>query len=127
MWSCAFRSGASWGGCGLVVVLVIVLALDLSPLNSDGDARDVAVLVALLALPTLSHPSSFLCWYWKEIGGKFTKYSTTAANAPAIKPVTSTPSSKGGKGGRSNSNPNGSFGGDSDDVGAPTPPLRLDQ
>jgi hypothetical protein len=54
---------APGGGCGLVVVPVIALALDLSPSNSGDDAGDVAVLVALLALlalPTLFHPSSFL-------------------------------------------------------------------
>ena len=113
-----FALGLAGSGCGLAVVPVIVLALGLNPSNSDDDAGDVAVLVVL---PTLLHPSSFLSWYWKGIGGKFTKYSTTAANALAIKLATSTPSSKGGKGGRSNSNPNGSFGGESDDVGAPTP------
>lgn len=117
-----FAPGLAGGGCGLVVVPVIVLALDLGPSNLDDDVGDVVVLAALLALPTLSHPSSLLCWYRKEIGGKLIKYSTTAANAPAIKPVTSTPSSNGGKGGRSNLNPNASFGGESDDVGAPTPP-----
>ena len=116
-----FALGLAGSGCGLAVVPIIALALGLNPSNSDDDTGDVAVLVALLALPALSHPS-FLCWYWKEIGGKFTKYSTTAANAPAIKPVTRTPSSNGGKGGRSNLNPNASFGGESDDVGAPTPP-----
>ena len=118
--------GLAGGGYGLVVVPVIVLALDLGPSDSGDDAGDVAVLVALLALPTLFHPSSSLFWYWNEIGGKFTKYNTAAAAAPAISPTTSTPSSKGGNGGRSNSNPNGSFGGESDDVGTPTPP-RLDQ
>ena len=55
-----FAAGLAGVGCGLVVAPVIVPALDLSPSNSGDDAGDVAVLVALLALPTLFHPSSFL-------------------------------------------------------------------
>lgn len=97
-----FALGLTGSGCGLAVVPVIVLAPGLNPSNSDDDAGDVAVLVALLALPALFRPSFFLSWYWREIGGKFTKYSTTAANAPAIKLATSTPGRKGGRGGRSN-------------------------
>lgn len=123
LWQCGpvlFALGLVGSGCGLVVP-AIVLALDFSPSNSDDDAGDVVVLVALLALPTLFHPSFFLSWYWREIGGKFTKYSTTAANAPTIKPASSMPSSKGGKGGRSNSITDDSFGGESDDVGVPIP------
>lgn len=63
-----FAPGLAGGCCGLVVVPFIVLALHLGSSNSDNDAGDVAVLVALLALPTFFHPSSFLSWYWKDVG-----------------------------------------------------------